>query len=310
MNRVFLPLTFKQGLFSQQYKKKQLLKDDKSNFVRVYLYQREIGDKLIVVKTMPNEDESYKVLRISDFVNEILRKEHGLTVFVETYGYVLELNPYEPNLPEGVFEGEYFIYLATEYIPYTLTTANLTRVEGISVILELLCTVYLARELENFHHGDIHKDNVLLDKVAYPRRYTIGMKTYVTQSIWMPRLIDFGARSTHTETVTKTSDLRSIVNLVTDIRTLSIDKSANWLWSTWLEKLRWKSHLGSFGNDSNKNFQLVGEVLKAEMFEPFMESSSKRLKLRDCIGCESQSVGWKAGNYYFCSTKCYKNFRK
>ena len=281
MDRVFLPLIFEQRLFTDIYELDTVIQDTVSTLTRVCLYKNKKTFELIIIKIMPDYDITYKELHISDFVNKILRDEYKLYVFVESYGYVLQPQPYKDFLPEGVDENEYFIYLAIEYVPFSLMDANITLDDLTSIILELLATLYIARRNTAFHHGDIHTGNIMLDKADYERQYKIGDNVYTTKCNWMPRLIDFGKNSSHNKIITLTSDLRSVIGIISDIT--NAESGLLELYRKWSSKLQWKSHLRQFGEDSSGNYLIISEVLLDDVFQKFRERLIKRTRLKNNI---------------------------
>lgn len=238
---------FDAPLFSEEYEFNQVLAVP-SSFKQsiILMFKQKTSGQDVVVKCVTDEVE-IDILYYVERMRKALEGSIGAQ-FIRTFSHCKMEDPFDTykeqiaefvrdqeeefgktiRLPKKKANVPYYRGILMESVPLTFEEAELGKKEAIMLGFELLYTLWIARKEFQFHHGDMHKNNVMFKYVEEERqkerKYVVGGKTFVVRWELVPVIIDFEKSifggepgcETFSFTKEKLSDVRRITEIMDD----------------------------------------------------------------------------------------------
>lgn len=134
-------------------------------------------DKTMIIENIDSKETKEKA-------NEILNQE-------SFYNYEKGFKDYRD------VKNKSLVFILSEYVDgkpfyYTFRDDKEVRKEDIcNLAFEIRYAIDLVWKKYNFNHNDLHLNNILIIKNEIPRRYIIKGKSYIVNSKYQPKIIDF-----------------------------------------------------------------------------------------------------------------------
>lgn len=233
--------SFDAPLFSEEYEFNQVLAVP-SSFKQsiILMFKQKTSGQDVVVKCVTDEVE-IDILYYVERMRKALEGSIGAQ-FIRTFSHCKMDDPFDTykeqiaefvrdqeeefgktvRLPKKKANVPYYRGILMESVPLAFEEAELGKKEAIMLGFELLYTLWIARKQFQFHHGDLHKNNVMFKYVEEEkeRKYVVGGKTFLVRWELIPVIIDFEKSIFGGETFgfaqEKLSDVRRITEIIED----------------------------------------------------------------------------------------------
>lgn len=291
-----------------------------SERVAIVKFKKKKANESVVVRFITSDSAHQRELEMERQV-ERMRKALGLQdTIIALHGYFVCADPFAtyPALQKyrvNAFEGAY-LGVIMEHVPLKHTDLDTELMDEwsiVSILVDLLYTLWLARRDFQFYHGDLHLGNIMFrpDTRGGVREYVVGGHRITATSEYIPVMIDFeksifGVDATKRE---RFSDVRLVVGAMRDLFT--------YFGHTEPSEFRALFNLtrdDTFDrNDDRFHPQTIVDILtKQDLFETMREElegdeepQTKRL-VKGCLQCKQDLVAVQCSvcAAQFCSKRC------